>query len=85
MSVGELLNELYKQDVEMNKEILVPLGKSFKVPNFSELNKQVAMFSCPVLFSCLRLHVFYEVLCNILLERRVLFVSKNYNLLTSAV
>lgn len=84
-STIELLKSLYRQDVEFNKEIISPLQTPFIIPSFSELRKQVAMFSCPVLFSCLGLHAFNEVLSNVLLERNILFVSENLNYLTSAV
>lgn len=80
-----LLSELYRQDVEIHKQIQVPLNAPFMVPSFDELRKQVAAYACPLLFNSLGLHAFYEVLSNILLERRVLFISENLNLLTSAV
>eukprot|EP00826_Nyctotherus_ovalis_P063603 TRINITY_DN9330_c0_g1_i13.p4 TRINITY_DN9330_c0_g1~~TRINITY_DN9330_c0_g1_i13.p4 ORF type:complete len:123 (+),score=46.86 TRINITY_DN9330_c0_g1_i13:1331-1699(+) len=86
-SAVELLKELYSQDVELHKQLVMPLDKSFvfAVPSYEELRKQMAIFFCPLLFNCLGLHAFYEVLSNILLERKVLFISENLNLLSSAV
>jgi len=80
-----LLGDLYSQDVRIHKQIKVSHIEPFTVPSFDELRKQVASYACSLLFNYLSLHVFYEVLSNILLERRVLFVSENLNLLTSAV
>ncbi len=87
----EILKKLFVQDVKIGKElILTPLkdiydGYKYKVPDFEELRKSVAGFFCPLLIGALGVEGFYKVLENILLERSVLFVSENLNLLTSTV
>ncbi len=84
----EILKQLYHQDVDVHKEITLssPIGicDNYMVPNPLELRTATAAFFCPLLFSSLGLGAFYELLCNVLLERSVVFVSENLNLLTSA-
>lgn len=80
-----LLESLRKQSVEMHKPIFIPLNEPFIVPTFEQLRLQVAAFSCPILFSHLRPHALYEMLSYVLLERYVVFISENFNLLTAAV
>ncbi len=84
----ELLRRIYMQGVDVHKEIALSatIGacESYKVPDCTEKRKETAAFFCPLLFSTLGLNEMYELLCSLLIERSVVFVSENLNLLTSA-
>ncbi len=50
-----------------------------------DLARASAIFFCPLLFSALSLDSFYDLLCNVYLERCIIFVSENLNVLTSSM
>jgi len=86
-----MLRQLYEQEVALKKEIIlsslneVQDEYTFKVPDFEELRKSVAHFFCPMLFNALSLESFYKMISCIFLEKSILFISENLNLLSSAV
>lgn len=83
----QILEHLSNQNVIINQELTIVPSKldSYIVPTFEQLRKQIADYFCPLLFSSLGIHGFYEVLSNIFMERSVVFVSENLNVLTSSV
>ncbi len=84
----EVLHKLFETNVDNASKIGIPqpLMKSFSysVPKVKD-GTNAAAFFCGMLFSVLKPNDFFELMCNIMLEHSVVFVSQNYNLLTSAV
>ena len=87
----KILKHLWNQYPDTHCNIGMPSTKGgicgdyiYCVPNMIELRKVNAVNFCPLLFSSLASHVFYELLCNIYLERSIIFVTENLNLLTSS-
>jgi len=87
----EMLEELYKQKVEYHKDIVIPSLKGvcdecrYKVPTYKVLRHSVIDFFCLLFFDALNIEQVYQILCALLLEKSILFVSENLNLLTSSV
>eukprot|EP01022_Parablepharisma_sp_SALTPOND_P031428 TRINITY_DN799_c0_g2_i2.p2 TRINITY_DN799_c0_g2~~TRINITY_DN799_c0_g2_i2.p2 ORF type:complete len:462 (+),score=33.51 TRINITY_DN799_c0_g2_i2:1520-2905(+) len=91
MDSKTILKKLYETDVKSLSAITVPAVHKLSTKAFSyvlpkgECTERSAVFFCSLLFSMLKAHDVYEILCNIFLEHSVIFVSKNLNLLTSAI
>jgi len=86
-----LLNKLLETDVlSLNIITVPPIPKinqkafSYLLPK-SDCSERSGIFFCGLLFSVLKPHDIFEIICNILLEHSIVFVSKNANLLTSAI
>jgi len=90
--LNSFLFALYSVNLDNTpSRIIVPpiqIGLSkydFPLPKPNEIKQSSVSFLCPSLFSSLSLDAFYEVLCNLYIERCTIFVSSNPNLLTSSM
>ena len=87
----EILNTLYKQNVKENCEITIPSFDDlyneyiYKITSVNDLRKSAMQNFAPHLFSALKADSIFQILFNIFIERSVLFVSENLNLLTSSM
>jgi len=89
LKAKNILKDLYETDIECLLNITVPSSNNnglftFKLAKYEAKNKAAA-FLCPQMFSILTAHDLYNILCNILLERSTIFVSKNLSLLSSTI
>lgn len=87
----DILAYLINQDFGEGKQISIdPAQNAFEnykyiIPKSGEIRNATLNFFSPILFSSIGSHVFYEILCSVFLEKSVVFVSENYNLITTAV
>ncbi len=86
-----ILKKMYETDVQGASFITLPPVPKISIKAFAyalpkgECTERSAVFFSSLLFSMLKPHDVYEIVCNVLLEHSVIFVSKNLNLLTSAI
>lgn len=89
--VLEMLDNLFYQDISEGKQILIiPPQNSldcykYLIPKPKGIRKEALSLFCPPLFASINPHYFYEILCNVLLEKSIVFISENTNLLTSSM
>lgn len=92
MECQQMLKKLMEVNVDNSNAITIPpqaskMSKSYytyTIPRQKD-NEKSAVFFCGLLFSVLKTNDFFELMCNMFLEHSVVFVSENYNLLTSAM
>lgn len=88
---AEILKKLLNQEFGDGKELIFVTNhkaiENFKFifPKGEDIRKAALNCFCPIIFSSISHDMFYEILCNVLLEKSIIFVSENYNLLASAV
>jgi len=90
-NLESILQKLYETKLEQGRKITIPLtiGNStefsYIIPKPNEVLIQSSLYLCPTLFSALSLPVLYEIICNVLVEKSILFQSNDIHLVTSSM
>ncbi len=79
-----ILQKLLETNVDVVTSISAP-GIAYTLPRPDDGERSAARFFAGPLFSVLRPADFFTLMCNLMLERSVIFVSKNLRLLTSSM
>ena len=85
-NLSPILASLYNLPIN-NSTTTIKIGRKlfYSIPKIQDLPKASAAFLCPFLFGSITLDSFYEILCNIFIERSMIFVSADLNRLTSSM
>jgi len=89
--IKQILTDLFILNLSNTSQIVInSVNDIFKtytynVPKIEENPKIISQYFCPTLFSVIKLDLFYEIYCNLLLECTVIFICPNLSLLSSSM
>ena len=87
-SIQSMLGEIYKTAVDPACPVALSISPKLPaciIPAQHELNMNSANYFAPELFSSIPLDSLYQLICCILLERSVIFQSRDLHRLTSSM